>query len=176
MPDLPPQFQNEYPEKGDTFHQIAELVLTEHGQQLTADEIAEKVGIGREGTQQHLRTLEEDGWIDGTEKSKTYTWDTQKYNPAEFDGDEALRSVLNDTIALAKRASRSPTELFAVMAVVGLAAGMTLTVCSVLALVLPIGEVPPRTFAVIGGGLAIGSIFTIGLVDLRATVARWQRG
>jgi hypothetical protein len=174
MPALPPDLHDDYPEKGETFFTIAEIVLTNHGRQLTADDIADRVEPEYEGVRQHLKTLEDDGWIDGANGPKRYTWDTQQYNPAEHDPHEAVGSVTADAITLAKRATRSPAELFAVVAIIGLTTGVVVAASGVIAAVLPIGTTPPLSYAAIGGGFALGSLLTLGLVSLGAWVARFR--
>jgi hypothetical protein len=174
MAQLPSEFHDAYEKKGHTFFAIAEIVLSNHGRQLTADDIAAQVDPEREGVRQHLKQLEEDGWIDGADGPKRYTWDTQHYNPAEYEASEAVDSVAAEALALGARAWRSVPEFFALVAIIGLVAGAVLVAGGVVALVLPIGAVPPTVYALIGGGFALGSLLTLGLVEIAARMSRRQ--
>lgn len=172
MARFPPEFKEQYETKRESFHAIAETVLTNHGKQLTADEIAEQVDPEREGVQNHLRTLEEDEWVQTNDGPKAYTWDTQKYNPAEYEGHIAVNSITNEALGLAKRATNSGPEILAFAAVLGLATGIVLTVSAVAAALLPFGADSPTTFGIIGTGYALGSLLTLGLVEIGAQLSR----
>jgi len=175
MSELPPEFHDAYEEKGDTFYAIAEIVLSNHGSQFTADDIAAQVDPEREGVRQHLKTLEDDGWIDGADGPKRYTWDTQHYNPAEYEATEAVDSVAAEALALGARARRSMPEFFAFVAIIGLVAGGVLIAGGLVALALPVGTLPPTVYALIGGGFAVGSLLTLGLVKIATRISR-RRG
>jgi len=172
MTRFPPEFREEYDSKRESFHSIAEIVLSNHGKQLTADEIAEQVGPERAGVQDHLRTLEADGWVQTIDGPQGYTWDTQKYNPAEYQGQVAVNSVMSDALAMIKRASGSWPELFAFLAILGLATGIVLTSSAVLAMVLPVGVESPSIFATIGMGYAVGALIMLGVVEAWAQFRR----
>lgn len=171
MPELPPNFHEDFPNKGDTFYSIAEIALSDHGRQLTAEEIAERVEPEKEGVQQHLRKLEENGWIDGFDGPKSYTWNTQKHNPAEYDAQEAVGTVSDEILLLSKRALRSPTESLAFAAVIGIIVAVVLAATSLLAVLLPVEPEMSQTYAFIGAGFAVGSIVTLGMVTLKTRLA-----
>lgn len=173
MARFPPDFQEQYETKRESFHAIAETIIANHGKQLTADEIAEQVDPEREGVQNHLRTLEEDGWVQTNDGPKAYTWDTQKYNPAEYEGHVAVNSITDEALGIAKRATNSGPELLAFATVVGLATGIVLTISAAGAILLPIGTDTSTTFGIIGMGYALGSIFTLTMVEASARLHRW---
>ncbi|MDS0261981.1 hypothetical protein NDI56_21470 [Haloarcula sp. S1CR25-12] len=172
MAELPAEFREQYDQKGDTFETIAEIVLTSHGRQFTADDIAARVEPEREAVRQHLKTLEDDGWIDGADGPKRYTWNTQYHNPAEQQAIEAVGSVTDDALALASRATNSVPEFFAVVAILGVVTGMVSGVTAVVAILLPVGTGTPLSYAAIGGGYALGGLLTLGLVWL---AVQWTR-
>jgi hypothetical protein len=167
MPELPPHFHEDFPKKGETFYTIAEIVLFHHGRQLTAEEVAAQVDPGKEGVQQHLRELEEKGWIDGFDGPKSYTWNTQGYNPAKHDAQDAVGTFSDEILSLGSRALRSPTETLAFAAVMGVVIAAVLAVTALLATFLPVDPETPQTYAFIGSGFAVGSILTLGLIAIK---------
>jgi len=172
MAELPAEFWEQYDQKGDTFETIAETILTNHGRQFTADDIAADVKPEREAVQQHLRTLEDDGWIDGADGPKRYTWNTQNHNPAEQQATEAVGSVTDDALALASRATNSIPEFFAVVAILGVVTGIVLSATAMFAILLPVGVGISLSYAAIGGGYAFGGLIALGLVWL---AVQWTR-
>lgn len=168
MTTLPPELHEEFPNKKETFYTISEIVLTNHGQQLTTEEIAEHVEPGKEGVQQHLRTLEEEGWINGFDGPKSYTWNTQKHNPAEQNPQEAVWIYSEGVLSLFRRSLRSPTEMLAFAAVIGVLVAVVLAISAVLAILLPVGSGTSQGLAYTASGFAVGSMVTVGILAFTA--------
>ena len=115
MVRIPDEFSREYDGKGEKFYEIAELLYTYPERQFTQDELAEQIERSNTTISNHIRDMEDEGWVVRREDQMTFSWNTNAHNPASTEGITAIRRLYVDIWALLKKHSETTPGTFAIM-------------------------------------------------------------
>lgn len=173
MANLPPQFYEDYDNRGDTFIEVAQLLLDHHGQQYTQSEIASKVGVSQSRVSDFTRTLTDDDWINRHDGETTFVWNTEQHNPAETVATDAVLGLYRDLGYVLKKHTRTATGMFAVL---GFCFFITAAVLLFFYILFRTGigdsNIPPAFYLVIGLGLTFSGIIMTAITPLQALATR----
>lgn len=174
MTDLPRDFYDEYENRGDTFFEIAQILLDNHGRLYTQSELADEVGISKSRVSTFTQVLEDDGWINSQDGQMTFVWNTEEHNPAETAGREAVFGLYRDLFVVFKNHTRTLPGAFALF---GFFFFVAASVLLSMYLILISGLVsdsalPPSIYLLLGFGSIIAGFAMTGFTYLQAFVYR----
>lgn len=115
MAKLPEQFCEEFDNRGDKFFEVAELLYTNHGQQYTQSELAEKVNRSNKRISDYTSDMGEEGWLNRHDGETTFVWNTKAHNPAETEVTYAISGFYADLWHILKKHSKTIPGTFAIL-------------------------------------------------------------
>ena len=115
MAKLPEQFREEFNNRGDKFFEVAELLYTNHGQQYTQSELAEKVNRSNKRISDYTSDMDEEGWLNRHDGETTFVWNTEAHNPAETETTQAVSGFYTDLWNILKKHSKTVPGTFAIL-------------------------------------------------------------
>jgi len=113
MARVPVEFEEEFSEKGETFHGIAELLYANPNRQYTQDELAARFDCSTANISNHTQHMIE--WLDRQDGQTTYAWNTDVHNPAATEDIDATKSLYRDLWNLLMKHTETTPGTFAVL-------------------------------------------------------------
>lgn len=113
MARVPPDFEEEFEAKGETFFEIAELLYTTPDRKYTQGELADAFDCSKQTISNHTETMSE--WLDRLDGQTTYAWNTDAHNPAATEDISATKSFYRDLWRLFKKHTETVPGTFALM-------------------------------------------------------------
>jgi lipopolysaccharide export LptBFGC system permease protein LptF len=175
MGTLPDQFRGDYENYGDSFFDVARLLVENHDRQFTQPDLADRVGVSQSRVSDFTATLCDDEWITRQENQTTFEWDTERYNPAEREATDAVFGLYRDLWTVLQAHSQTSTTLWSIF---GLAFFVAATVLLAFYFAVSTGlfgesAVSPVVYLFLGGGLFISGLLMTALTPLQAFVNRF---
>ena len=115
MPGLPPEFQSEFDQKGESFYEIAEVLYSDPDRRYTQEELAEKVGRTKPTVSKHTRKMAGSDWLKRKENQTTFAWNSEEYDPASTEGIRAVKSFYVDLWSLLIKHTKTVPGAFALL-------------------------------------------------------------
>jgi len=174
MANLPERFLREYDGKGDSFHETAALLYSNHGHQYTQTELSTAVDVSQTRISAFTEELVEDGWLDRHDGQTTFVWNTERHNPAETAATDAVLSLYHDLWRVLTNHARTAPGIFALIGFgLGLTGGVLLLFSLALAAGL-IGETAISAGVYLGSGLGflILAVLFTAAVSIQTTLNR----
>lgn len=178
MADLPREFHEKYENRGDTFFEIAQILLDNHGRQYTQSNLANKVDISQSRVSTYTQKLVDENWINRHDGQTTFVWNTEEHNPAEMAGNEAVFGLYQDLFDVFKNHTQT---LPGALALGGFCFFVTAFILLFIYLILKSGLVsesalPLSIYLLLGLGFAISGVVITGFTYLQAFMNRvWNR-
>lgn len=174
MGTLPAQFQEDYENYGDSFFDVARLLIENHDRQFTQPDLADRVGVSQSRVSDFTATLSDDGWITRQENQTTFEWDTERYNPAEREATDAVFGLYRDLWMVLRTHSHTSTTLWAIFGLAFFVAATVLLAFYFAANTGLFGEsaVSPVVYLVLSTGFVISGLLVTAVTPLQAFVNR----
>lgn len=173
MASPPNEFYRQHDQKGENFHEIAELLYSHPKRQFTQDEIAELVDCSNSAVSKHVRKMEDD-WVIRRENQTTFSWDTSTHNPASTETARAIKSFYSDFYKLIKRHTETAPGTFAIIGFVFILAALVVF-AFFLGLSLDYVQsstIPPGVYMLIAIGSFLTGVIVTLLSPLQAIINR----
>lgn len=177
MVRLPDKFRDEYNNHGDTFFAVAELLYTHPGRHFTIEEIAAEVDVTERRVNDFTEKLEEE-WFDRYDNQTTFTWNTDKHDPAQTETTQAVTDLYTDLWRVLKRHTKTGTGTYAIFGLVMFTTAGVMWAFYLGFLIGLVGEsvLPVGIYFWLGVGLFVTGIIATILAPIQAVTNRyvWQ--